>query len=149
MDRTTFSKHTVEAAVTPSQADHPSVSNVNDSGSQGTDSVRGTWSSEGHAGRHFRTEAQRRGALKPPLVQPRLDRIAEQYRILCAKLRGHYQYYGVRCNSKCLDMVYYTAVRAWRYWLNRRGGRQLTWQAFGRLMAQFPLPRPRIVQAWV
>ena len=73
----------------------------------------------------------------------------EQYRILSAKLRGHYQYYGVRCNSKCLDLVYYTAVRAWRYWLNRRGGRQLTWQAFGRLMAKFPLPRPRIVQAWV
>ena len=75
--------------------------------------------------------------------------LTEQYRILCAKLRGHYQYYGVRCNSPCLDLVYYTAVRAWRYWLNRRGGRKLSWQAFGQLMAKFPLPRPRIVQAWV
>ena len=62
----------------PSQADCLSVSKVDDPESQGTDSVRGTWSSEGHAGRHFRTEAQRRGALNPPLVQPRLDRIAEQ-----------------------------------------------------------------------
>ena len=75
--------------------------------------------------------------------------LADQYRILCAKLRGHYQYYGVRCNSPCLDLVFYTAQRAWRYWLNRRGGRKLSWQAFGRLMAKYPLPRPRIVQAWV
>jgi len=75
--------------------------------------------------------------------------VEDQHRILCSKLRGHYQYYGVRCNSRCLDLVYYTAVRAWRYWLNRRGGRKLTWQAFGKLMAQFSLPRPKIVQAWV
>jgi RNA-directed DNA polymerase len=75
--------------------------------------------------------------------------LEEQYRALCAKLRGYYQYYGVRCNSRCLDLVHYTATRAWRYWLNRRGGRKLTWQAFGRLLAEFPLPRPRIVQGWV
>ena len=75
--------------------------------------------------------------------------IEEQYRILCAKLRGHYQYYGVRCNSRCLDLVYYTARRAWRYWLNRRGGRKKNWQAFGKMMAKLSLPRPRIVQAWV
>jgi len=73
----------------------------------------------------------------------------EQYAILCAKLRGYYQYYGVRCNSRCLDLVFYTVERAWRYWLNRRGGRKLTWQAFGRLMARFPLPRPKITQPWV
>ena len=73
----------------------------------------------------------------------------DQYAILCAKLRGYYQYYGVRCNSKCLDLVYYTAQRAWRYWLNRRGGRKMTWQAFGRMMAKYALPRPKIVQAWV
>ena len=75
--------------------------------------------------------------------------LEEQYGILCAKLRGYYQYYGVRCNSRCLDLVYYTATRAWRYWLNRRGGRKLNWQAFGRMMAAMPLPRPKIAQPWV
>lgn len=75
--------------------------------------------------------------------------IEDQYRILSAKLRGHYQYYGVRCNSRCLDLVYYTARRAWRYWLNRRGGRKKNWQGFGKMMAKLSLPRPRIVQAWV
>jgi hypothetical protein len=45
--------------------------------------------------------------------------------------------------------VYYVAERAWRYWLNRRGGRKLTWKAFGRLKAKYPLPGPKIVQGWV
>lgn len=75
--------------------------------------------------------------------------LEEQYRALCAKLRGYYQYYGVRCNSQCLDLVHYAATRAWRYWLNRRGGRKLNWQAFGRLLSEFPLPTPKIVQSWV
>lgn len=75
--------------------------------------------------------------------------LQEQYTTLCAKLRGYYQYYGVRCNSRCLELVYYTATRAWRYWLNRRGGRKMTWRAFGRMMAAYPLPRPKIVKDWV
>ena len=75
--------------------------------------------------------------------------LQEQYALLCAKLRGYYQYYGVRCNSPCLDLVYYAATRAWRYWLNRRGGRKMTWRAFGRMMAAYPLPRPKIVKGWV
>ena len=75
--------------------------------------------------------------------------LQEQYVLLCAKLRGYYQYYGVRCNSPCLDLVYYAATRAWRYWLNRRGGRKMTGRAFGRMMAAYPLPRPKIVKGWV
>ena len=75
--------------------------------------------------------------------------LQEQYETLCAKLRGYYQYYGMRCNSQCLDLVYYTATRAWRSWRNRRGGRKTTWRACGRMMAAYALPRPKIVQGWV
>jgi group II intron reverse transcriptase/maturase len=76
--------------------------------------------------------------------------LEEQYAILCAKLRGYYQYYGVRCNSKCLDLVFYKVKCAWRYWLNRRGGRKkLSWEKFDRLLKAFPLPQPKIVQSWV
>ena len=75
--------------------------------------------------------------------------LEQQYAVLCAKLSGYYRYYGVRCNSPCLDVVFNTAQRAWRYWLNRRGGRKLTWQAFGRLMEKYPLPQPKIMQPWV
>ena len=40
--------------------------------------------------------------------------LQEQDASRCAKLRGHYQYYGIRCHSPCLDLVYHTATRAWR-----------------------------------
>ena len=79
----------------------------------------------------------------------RHQELEQQYGTLCAKLRGYYQYYGVRCTSVCLNRVYDVVKRAWRYWLNRRGGRKLTWQTYGRLQAAYPLPRPKIVQAWV
>ena len=48
------------------------------SGSQGTDSVRGTWCSEGDAGHHqpFRTEPQ--GTPSPMSVTSRLEWIATQ-----------------------------------------------------------------------
>jgi len=45
--------------------------------------------------------------------------------------------------------VYFKVTRAWRYWLNRRGGRKkLRWSVYQRLIAQFQLPRPRIVHHW-
>jgi hypothetical protein len=80
MARKTFTNSTVEQSTGLSQPSGSSVRTSDVSGSQGTNSVRGTWSSEGEAGRHFRTKAARNGALNPPLVQPRLDRIAEQAR---------------------------------------------------------------------
>lgn len=76
--------------------------------------------------------------------------LEEQYAILCSKLRGHYQYYGVRCNSRCLEWVFDRLKRMWLYWLNRRGGRRkLTWTKYARLLKRFPLPRPKIMQTWV
>ena len=76
--------------------------------------------------------------------------LEEQYAVLCAKLRGYYQYYGVRCNSRCLEWVFDRLKRAWRYWLNRRGGRKkLSWTTLERLLKVYSLPRPRIMQSWV
>ena len=75
--------------------------------------------------------------------------LQEQYATVGATLRGDDQYYGVRCNSPCLDLGYSAAMRAWRSWRNRRGGRKMTWRACGRTMAAYPLPQPRIVKGWV
>jgi hypothetical protein len=52
----------------------------------------------------------------------RHDPIRAQYRALCQKLRGHYQYYGIRGNYRKLEALYRSVERAWRYWLSRRGG---------------------------
>ncbi len=75
--------------------------------------------------------------------------LEEQYRILSSKLRGYFQYYGIPFNSDALWRVYFEVNRAWRFWLNRRGGRkQLKWDVFLQLVKTFSLPRPKIVHGW-
>jgi group II intron reverse transcriptase/maturase len=69
--------------------------------------------------------------------------IKEQYDILCDKLRGYYQYYGVRSNYKSLEAVYQYLYRAWRYWLSKRGSNKTVF--FDDLKSKFALPKPRIV----
>ena len=72
--------------------------------------------------------------------------VPDQWAILCGKLRGHYQYYGVVGNRNALHAVYERVVRAWRQWLNRRSQRaRMTWQKFTALLRRYPLPRPVIV----
>jgi RNA-directed DNA polymerase len=76
----------------------------------------------------------------------RHDPIRAQYRALCQKLRGHYQYYGIRGNYRKLEALYRSVERAWRYWLSRRGGpRTIRWETFAKLCAVLPLPTPRIM----
>ena len=66
-----------------------------------------------------------------------------QWAILCGKLRGHYQYYGVAGNRNALQGVYERAVRAWRQWLNGRSQRaRMHWGHFTALLRRYPLPRP-------
>ena len=73
----------------------------------------------------------------------RHDPIGEQYRTLCAKLRGYYQYFGVRSNYKAIEAAYEYTEKAWRHWLSRRShkGKVL----YETLRETFPLPKPRIV----
>lgn len=76
----------------------------------------------------------------------RHDPLREQSQRLNSKLRGHYEYYGIRSNYASLQVYYAQVKRAWRSWLNRRGGkRRMTLHRFDELLAVFPLPPPRIV----
>ncbi|MGD0235484.1 MAG: group II intron reverse transcriptase/maturase [Syntrophorhabdales bacterium] len=78
----------------------------------------------------------------------RHDSLSEQYRMLCLKLRGHYQYYGVRTNYRMLVAVMRQVEKAWRYWLSRRSSKgYIGWEDFERLRRVFPLPKPRIYHA--
>lgn len=75
--------------------------------------------------------------------------IVEQYKALCQKLRGHYQYYGIRANHKALHVLYRHARYAWRFWLSRRNRKHtITWEMFDGLMEKLPLPTPRIIHAF-
>jgi group II intron reverse transcriptase/maturase len=73
----------------------------------------------------------------------RHDPIRDQYQTLCAKLRGYYQYFGVRSNYKAIEAAYEYTEKAWRYWLSRRSHKGTV--LFETLREAFPLPTPRIV----
>jgi RNA-directed DNA polymerase len=77
-------------------------------------------------------------------------RVKEQHQMLCAKLRGHYQYYGVRGNYKMLEVVFEHAERAWKRWLGRRTRNgKITCEVFHNMYRKvFPLPKPRIVHTF-
>lgn len=60
-----------------------------------------------------------------------------------AKLRGHYQYYGVSFNGAKLNYYYYTVVGLTFRWLNRRSQkRSFTPERFARRLMFKPLPKP-------
>ena len=72
--------------------------------------------------------------------------LAKQHRILCSKLRGHFQYFGVRCNMRAMEAVLHHARRGWRFWLNRRSSKKaLHWEKFEALLDSLPLPTPKII----
>ena len=78
----------------------------------------------------------------------RHDPMTEQQKTLSAKLRGHYQYYGIRSNYESLHQYYEEVQRAWRSWLDRRGGKKrMTFERFQQLRVVFRLPTPRIVHS--
>jgi group II intron reverse transcriptase/maturase len=71
--------------------------------------------------------------------------IAVQHQKLNAKLRGHYQFYGVRCNQRQLACFHDGVIRAWRYWLDRRSQRgRMWWHRFRRLLVRYPLLPPQL-----
>jgi len=69
----------------------------------------------------------------------------EWWPTLEAKLRGHYQYYGVSGNMTAMKRYYAVALRLTRKWLNRRSQRKVySWKGFTEYVKHYPLPKPRI-----
>ena len=65
--------------------------------------------------------------------------------MLNAKLRGHYQYYGVTDNADGIADFLFETQRLMFKWLNRRSQRKsYTWDGFNELLKVFQLARPRI-----
>ena len=73
--------------------------------------------------------------------------IKEQWKKLCQKLRGHYQYFGIRGNYELMEVYYWYTEKAWKYWLgHRHRNGNISWETFNRHhRVIFPLPKPRIV----
>ncbi len=80
----------------------------------------------------------------------RHERIKEQHDALTRRLDGHFNYFGVNGNSRCLATLRYRAMRAWHKWLCRRSQRaHLSWDRFNDMLKRLPLPRATVrVQIW-
>jgi len=74
--------------------------------------------------------------------------IADQHRMLSAKLRGHDAYYGITGNYRMLSLLRYQVARVWRKWLSRRSRKaMLDWVRMHALLRRHPLPPARVVHS--
>ncbi len=73
---------------------------------------------------------------------------AEFFKGLNRRLRGHYNYYGLRGNTPALWRFYRWAIDCAFKWLNRRGGkrRSYNWAMFGEAMKRFKVERPKVTE---
>ena len=102
---------------------------------------------------HVKTIAKRfrRGtkAIADWCQEHRHEPVSEQQKMLNAKLRGHYQYYGRSSNYRRLWQFYRKTRSTWRTWLSRRTrGQPLTWERYAEMLRQYPLLQPRITHSW-
>ncbi|MCC7530491.1 MAG: RNA-directed DNA polymerase [Candidatus Melainabacteria bacterium] len=80
----------------------------------------------------------------------RHETVRDQHLKLVRKLNGHYQYYGITGNFRCLSSFLFFVRRAWFKWLNRRSQKKsLTWDQFEQILKRLPLPRPRITHTYL
>ena len=73
----------------------------------------------------------------------RHEPIPWQHEQLCRKMLGHYAYYAIPCNQRCLGAFYQEVMRIWRKWLCRRSrASRMNWDTFNRLLATVPVASP-------
>jgi group II intron reverse transcriptase/maturase len=84
-------------------------------------------------------------AFKEWLKKARTLKTKELWETAKAKLRGHYNYYGVTDNLRGIERFYAEVKKLLHKWLNRRGKKHcLNWQKFSEMQQRFSLPKPRI-----
>lgn len=76
-------------------------------------------------------------------------KVQEQWKGLCARMRGHYNFYGLTGNARNLRQYREEVGRIWRTSLNRRSGHDKKgWEWYNRIiMRQYPLPAIRVVHS--
>jgi RNA-directed DNA polymerase len=64
------------------------------------------------------------------------------------RLRGHYNYYGLRGNARALSRFFQWVLQCSFKWLNRRGGkrRSFTFKAFTLALKRLGIAYPRITE---
>lgn len=78
-------------------------------------------------------------------AQRNILRLSEMWKKLTAKLRGHYQYYGISGNYRGIYRYYCCAKRIMFKWVNRRSQRKsFNWKQFTEYLQRNQLPKPHI-----
>jgi RNA-directed DNA polymerase len=71
--------------------------------------------------------------------------IPEQHVALTRRIRGHFNYFGVNGNHRCLSMLRNKVERFWYRWLRRRSQRtRMTWERFKAILKDKPLPAVKV-----
>lgn len=71
--------------------------------------------------------------------------LTQLFKLLNAKLRGYYNYYGIKGNSASLTQFYANVIKILFKWLNRRSQRHsYNWNGFRELLKYFCVEKPRI-----
>jgi group II intron reverse transcriptase/maturase len=105
---------------------------------------------DGKGFRMKRVTARKKSAAKLKIFKDWLKnarsmKTREIWEIVKAKLRGHYNYYGVTDNLTGIKRFGREVERLLFKWLNRRGKRNcLNWAMFVEMLKRFPLPKPRV-----
>ena len=74
-------------------------------------------------------------------------RLRDLFKELNAKLRGYYNYYGVRGNYKSLRQFFFQAVRRLLKWVNRRSHiKSYNWEGFKEILKYYGIARSRITE---
>lgn len=74
-------------------------------------------------------------------------KLPEVMRTLAAKLRGHWNYYGVIGNFQSMGEHYERTKKLLYKWLNRRSQKaSYTWPALQAALERYHIPRPKIVE---
>lgn len=72
-------------------------------------------------------------------------KIKEWWKVLEAKLRGHYQYYGVSGNHASISKFYHETCKLVFKWINRRSQKKsMNLEQFMDYIKKYPLPQPKI-----
>jgi hypothetical protein len=71
--------------------------------------------------------------------------LEEIWKTLRAKLRGHFQYYGVSGNFRGISIFDHLTKKLVFKWLNRRSQKKsFNWEGFTAYLLRHPLPNPKI-----
>lgn len=71
--------------------------------------------------------------------------ISDQATQLSARLRGHFNYFGVSGNTSAIKGVHYQVILHWRKCLSRRSQKgKVNWEKMKRILERYPLPKADI-----